>query len=69
MSSPERYIVQIFYENQQAAIVAAERISQELNIVVDILHRREIATIHPPVAGFQEPPMRRKEDKKELPNG
>jgi hypothetical protein len=54
----ERYLVQVFLNNQQSAIVMAERIAKEFDIVVDILHERQILTVHPPIKEFQDPPQK-----------
>jgi hypothetical protein len=45
----ERYILQVFFENQQAAFTVAEKVSREFGLIVDVLHKKEIATIHPPI--------------------
>jgi len=45
----ERHLIQIFMPNQQAAIVLGEKIALEHGVIVDVLHRNQIATIHPPM--------------------
>lgn len=44
-----KHMIQIFMDNQQAAIVLGEKIARDHGVIVDVLNRQEICTIHPPV--------------------